>query len=61
MTENPFSFERILNYIETEKQVALTEKKFRLVHSDQSGQLLKSNSVKQSFSRSFLSPTFSHG
>lgn len=58
LTQNPFSFERIVNHIELEKRVAMSERKFRLVNSDQSGQLIKSNSVRYSFA-SMLSPSFS--
>ena len=61
-TENNFTFEKLVNYIENEKvkSVNNSEYQFRLVHSDQSGQLMKSNSVRQSHA-SILSPSFSLG
>ena len=60
LTENPFSFKRIVEHIENEKQAAGSEQQFRLVHSDQSGQLVKSNSVRQSYP-SITSPSCSLG
>jgi hypothetical protein len=45
-SENIFTFEKIVNFIENEK--ANSSVSLRLVHSDESGQLLKSNSVCQS-------------
>ena len=57
-SENIFTFEKIVNFIENEK--ANSSVNLRLVHSDQSGQLLKSNSVRQSHP-SILSPSFSLG
>lgn len=43
-SENIFTFEKIVKFIENEK--ANSSVNLRLVHSDQSGQLLKSNSVR---------------
>ena len=43
-SENIFTFEKIVNFIENEK--ANSSVNLRLMHSDQSWQLLKSNSVR---------------
>lgn len=43
-SENLFTFEKIVKFIENEK--ANSSLNLRLVHSDYSGQLIKSNSVR---------------